>query len=167
MPDSIRGENNFGADHYRPQKYFPELAATYTNLYYCCNTCNSFKSSHWPGKGKSQPHLIPNPCDDEMFKHLRFKRESVEAKSPAGNFAKDLLDLNDPDILQFRETILVAIDAIAKQQMDLNRMARNVQLKRSKGLLTVAEADMALAKVSEKIEETTRSLLRLGGEVPV
>lgn len=134
MPDGLRGAEGFGVDHYRPKKYFPELLKHYDNLYYCCNPCNRRKTSFWPSDPQSA-QFIPNPCEHIMFAHLQFKDELIIAKSEAGKFTLEFLDLNDPALVSQRRamqsligicqdqitkygTVIAALDKMRKQQTD-------------------------------------------------
>ena len=99
-PDSVRGYAGFGVDHYRPKHAFPELQTSYANLFYCCNQCNSRKGGYWVEELR-----VPNPCDDEMHLHVRFARAEVQARSRRGTVMLDLLDLNDPDVVQLRKAV--------------------------------------------------------------
>lgn len=103
LPDTVIGEAVFGVDHYRPQKHFPELAGVYSNLFYCCNGCNSRKGDEWPSdEERRRGRVLPNPCDHVMSKHLRFNGTEVETRSEAGVYAEELLMLNDPDSVSYR-----------------------------------------------------------------
>jgi hypothetical protein len=107
LPDGVKGQDNFGVDHYRPRSLFPALARTYSNLFYACNACNSRKKDFWPSsKERRDGRFIPNPCDHVMFQHLRYKGARVEPHSPAGEHTKNLLMLNDEESLQYREFVL-------------------------------------------------------------
>lgn len=107
MPDGPRGKDAFGVDHYRPISLFPELQCAYSNLYYACNACNRRKRDFWPEADQlDRGTLIPNPCDHLMSDHLRFQGPRVAALSPTGQFACDLLDLNDEGEIQYREFLL-------------------------------------------------------------
>lgn len=45
------GIRNFHVEHYKPKSLpaFTSLVNTYTNLFFACSICNSFKSNDWPG----------------------------------------------------------------------------------------------------------------------
>jgi uncharacterized protein (TIGR02646 family) len=107
MPD-VWGAEGFGVDHYRPKAQFPELVSAYDNLFYCCNPCNSRKGSYWPAQAKSK-HFIPNPCDHVMAQHLRYNAGRVETRTKAGEFTRELLDLNAPDAVRRRNLMATAI----------------------------------------------------------
>lgn len=111
MPEGFRGEDAFGVDHYRPRKRFPALLCEYANLFYSCNACNRRKGSFWPdGEEWSQGLFIPNPCDHIMAEHLTFDGTRVEAKTGAGQIALELLRLNDPEDIRYRDFLLRSIE---------------------------------------------------------
>ena len=110
LPDAIKGEETFGADHYRPQRKFPHLSSEYLNLYYACNRCNSNKSDFWPTERElTDGQFVPNPCEHIMFEHLRYKGEIVVSHSSTGTWAIELLDLNEDKIIEFRKIIIATI----------------------------------------------------------
>src|SRR5262249_7167190 len=90
MPDTL-GSAVYEIDHYRPRKQFPELVATWKNLFYACRKCNRRKS-------KFSPRLnlfIPNPCDHQMAVHLQFRGARIRANTDCGAFMIELLQLNE------------------------------------------------------------------------
>lgn len=44
------GIRNFHVEHYRPKTKFIPLTNVYSNLFYVCSICNSFKSDDWPNE---------------------------------------------------------------------------------------------------------------------
>jgi hypothetical protein len=119
MPDTMRGQATYGADHYRPKNRFPHLENDYKNLFYCCNQCNSRKREHWPAPDRITKDFVPNPCDHEMYQHLRYRQAVVESKSDAGKFTIDLLDLNSDNEVAYRENMLHMIDVFEGRQKEL------------------------------------------------
>lgn len=96
MPDTAAPLDSFGVDHYQPKNVFPERRNDYSNLFYCCNTCNRLKGDFWPTETPERKRrFVPNPCDHVMWDHLRFRAVEVTARSDAGKFTLDLLNLND------------------------------------------------------------------------
>ncbi|MGC4062576.1 MAG: HNH endonuclease [Aquabacterium sp.] len=145
-------QDGYGVDHYRPKSLFSDLATDYSNLYYCCNPCNSRKGDYWPNKVDENRLFIPNPCDHEMFRHLRFSGSVVEHRSEAGELAVKLLDLNDPKVIRFRQSITEMVDVFSKKlaQMETTHaklcgIADKGHEKRDELLadIGVLEADMA------------------------
>jgi hypothetical protein len=113
----MKGQDNFGVDHYCPKSLFPELQATYSNLFYACNCCNRRKGRFWPTPNEMRTgEFIPNPCDHVMFDHLRFQSSRVITRSPAGKCAEKKLMFNDDESVKFREFILAMIELTEQQR---------------------------------------------------
>jgi uncharacterized protein (TIGR02646 family) len=131
--DRVKGYETFGVDHYRPKTLYPRLALEYLNLFYACNKCNSLKRDFWPtGPQRKEGVFIPNPCEHIMFDHLRYHVGTVVNASRAGEFTIEQLDLNDPDVIEFRTSFVKTLAFIAAQ-MDASKA-------------TIAEAKKASAK---------------------
>jgi hypothetical protein len=125
-PDTLNNYNNFGVDHYRPKTIFPELINEYSNLFYCCNKCNSLKGHYWPKTGRE--HLfIPNPCDHTMTEHLKFKDDLVYPKTDAGSFTVETLCLNDDKVVSFRQFLIVSKKALISQLYDLESTLKEIE----------------------------------------
>lgn len=164
MPDSMKDYELYGVDHYRPKGTFPALITNYGNLFYACNPCNRRKGEYWPPRGKGTTHFIPNPCDHEMFKHLRFNGALVETKSEPGKVAEDLLDLNDPEAVSYRTFIMHAIETYSTKQAELEKTRQQVEALRSAGSISTADADAALASLQNDLDTVTKNLARLAGQ---
>ena len=162
-PDSMKDYELYGVDHYRPKGRFGLLIATYSNLFYCCNPCNRLKGEYWPPKGKGQTHFIPNPCDHEMFKHLRFNGAVVEAKSLAGWVAEELLDLNDPETVAYRKFVLDLLDTFTAKKATLEQTQVEVAKLRDCGAIPLSDAESALSSIEEKLVQVNANLDRLAG----
>jgi len=127
LPDGLKGDDNFGVDHYRPQSKFPELATTYANLFYACNCCNRRKGAFWPTDVQWQAgQFIPNPCDHTMFDHLRYRSTRVEPRSPAGELAERVLMFNDERSMEYRELVLNVITALEEQKRRVQETIRKI-----------------------------------------
>lgn len=163
MPDSMKDYELYGVDHYRPKSRFRYLLTTYPNLFYCCNPCNRRKGEYWPPRGRANTHFVPNPCDHEMFKHLRFTGAVVEAKSEAGEVAEQLLDLNEPEAVAYRQFILDALDTYAAKKAELEETIAQLTLKRDDGSVSRQAADSALAVLERDLASVDASLARLAG----
>lgn len=133
LPDSYKGQDNFGVDHYKPKNSFPHLKTEYTNLFYSCNCCNRRKGVYWPDTTLLQAkQFIPNPCDHIMFDHLKYKGVIVEEKSVTGLFAIEILDLNDEASIEYRQFLIdilnmctVRIREIEKTIMEIEDRIQN------------------------------------------
>lgn len=127
--DRIKGYDSFGVDHYRPMRLYPSLATEYMNLYYACNRCNTLKRDFWPSLRQYvvEKIFIPNPCEHVMFEHVRYKRGTVSAASPAGEFTIERLDLNDPDAVEFREGLIQVLAALVLEIEAARKTVREVK----------------------------------------
>ena len=56
--EEIGGESIFHLDHFRPQKYFPDLIDAPINLVWACCRCNLLKREHWPALNLSKDETI-------------------------------------------------------------------------------------------------------------
>ena len=160
MPDTW-GPEGFGVDHYRPKKYFPELVTNYSNLYYCCNQCNSRKGSYWPESLKAMGRMIPNPCDHRMHAHLRYSRATVESKTKAGSFTKELLDLNAPDVVKRRELMLNLIQVCETTKMEFKSLEAAIKKKHACGAMSLPEAESAMNELDSSRKKMDDMLFQL------
>lgn len=163
MPSSMRGYGSFGVDHYRPKKHFPQLGVSYGNLYYCCHACNSNKGDYWPSAHLLFTQFIPNPCDHVMFSHLRFNGAVVEEKSKAGAIAREILDLNDPESVSYREFVIGTIELWRQKRADLeSKRAKVARLLRSR-LIPPADAESANNEIDSELQKVDKNLALLSG----
>lgn len=163
--DQCRGVENFGVDHYRPKKHFPHLEAEYLNLYYACNRCNSLKRDYWPSsKQMESGHFIPNPCDHVMFDHLRYRDGEVSDHSVAGKMTVEMLDLNEPNIVQFRRSVVASLERCEREkaklvrEIEIARKALKRQLNREEQQAILSEVDV-LAQLIRDFEGEIRGFL--------
>lgn len=120
LPDTLKGRDSFGVDHYRPEILFPALVGVYINLFYSCPACNTRKSYFWPSDSdRPRGVFIPNPCEHTMAEHLRYHGSQVHPQSLAGLIAYDVLMFNDEESTKYRELLLRAIEYARKLVGDL------------------------------------------------
>ena len=162
MPDTMRGTDAFGVDHYLPKKPREDLTTDYTNLYYCCNACNSRKGDFLPSKTLPKVY-IPNPCDHIMFGHLQFQRERINSKSDAGAFAVELLELNESEVVDFRRLILDSIATFQQQRHDAVQLLEQFARKVASGEIPIDDAEGPMADRDEDITRLDANLARLCG----
>lgn len=148
QPDSSAPNLNFGVDHYRPKGIlrFASLICDYENLYYCCGNCNSRKNNDWPLDEKVGPYVV-NPCDHEMAAHLRFdaKTGMVEARTAYGEHTKELLQLNDDAVVQYR---LGTLTTVRLYSIEIDQLGR--QLKAIAGQLRAGKISQAQYEAEEQ-----------------
>lgn len=144
FPDTVKGYDNFGVEHYRPKSLFPHLRTEYSNLFYCCNTCNRRKGNDWPAVV-----FVPNPDDHVMIDHLRFKKETVEPLTEAGRYACELLQLNDPSLVRTRKALLASLQDLERTIAELDKIEKQIKKAYNKGEISLAERDAELQDVEE------------------
>lgn len=166
QPDSSAPNLNFGADHYRPKSQFSHLYTQYNNLYYCCGQCNSRKNDYWPADIKKDC-LIPNPCDHEMIKHLRFDAKSGEMKeiTREGKFTIDLLQLNDDSLIRYRLAALNIVKLSNKEIKELENLIKETEKQFASGEIDanthseiLSEANQEIFKINQIIEMQSGTL---------
>jgi len=164
MPDTMKDVELYGVEHYKPKVSFPHLITTYSNLFYACNPCNRRKGDYWPSRRQGKTHFVPNPCDHEMFKHLRFVGPRVEARSTAGETACELLDLNDPRAVDYRSFIIDAINTYSTKKQKLEETKLQLQVLRERRSDSVEELENAIASVESDLQTVNQNLKRLTGD---
>lgn len=90
-------ERNFVVEHFRPQRWFPELTTFYANLYYACNRCNDIKSDRWPTAEETELKFgWIDPCESDFADH--FEKEApdgiLQPTTQAGRYTVENLQLN-------------------------------------------------------------------------
>lgn len=165
-----KGYETFGVDHYRPKKHFPTLENEYLNLYYSCNRCNSLKGSYWPTpKQRKLRQFIPNPCENIMFDHLRYRVGNVISMSEAGELTLDLLDLNDPIAVRFREGLIGAIEQISSLLKISTRTIKEIQVRLANASNSSQAGSMTieLNKAKSNLDMLQNILDKLLGKAPL
>ena len=84
-------KNAFEIDHFTPRAIAPELEKKYSNLVYCCYTCNRKKSSKWPTNDKNicndGKKGFVDPASTEYDKHLiRLEDGTIEGVTELGKY---------------------------------------------------------------------------------
>jgi hypothetical protein len=170
QPDTSAPNLNYGVDHYRPKavKRFSHLVANYSNLYYCCGNCNSYKNSYWPQDESKGPFIV-NPCDFDMAKHLRFDSQTgrVEPQTRDGQYTEELLLLNSPDVVEYRKSTLRLVDRYARDIADRHTMVAKIEKMLKSGKLPAVVAVAELAQIHTEIAQLTEDMHRFTGEGPL
>jgi hypothetical protein len=95
-----------------------------------------------------------------MFDHLRFVNEKIAAHSPAGEFALELLMLNDDEWLGFRGIARAGLSAVQKQLSDARILLPEVE-KRIDSASPAEKATLEGQRDSLR-QEIARLLVNLG-----
>lgn len=144
-PDTVGRSPLFHVDHYRPKWLFEPLTTSYSNLFYCCAKCNVRKGRYWPHGPTASSPVIPNPCDSIMFTHMRFVGGVVEGRTPAGIFTVEKLDLNEPEVVKFRDATFRVIGLLKSRLAEIDSKLEKLRKKTRKGELTQGESARAEA----------------------
>jgi hypothetical protein len=154
VPDGLKGYEGFGVDHYLPASRFPALAVAWSNLFYACNVCNTWKSDFL----STPERFLPNPCEHRMADHLQYRGAEVETFTAHGEWLVDLLHLDERRRL--REFILAALARFLRARIELL------------GDLTVLEARIETTRSTEErssleaaIQETDQELVRVDRQI--
>jgi hypothetical protein len=166
LPDGMKGYEAFGVEHYRPKSVFPGLVAEYSNLFYACNVCNTWKGNYWPGTSqRRRGAFFPNPCDHEMSAHLRFKGATPVAVSPTGTFTIETLGLDDEDAEAYREFVLGTIAMVNEKRGEVQRLIGQLRgkQKRTRDPAVSAALQAAISRWSAEEKKLAARLIRLRG----
>jgi hypothetical protein len=115
------GLRNFHVEHYRPKKRFAELTNTFSNLFYCCAICNSFKGDDWPNEPSENlsNNAYPDPSLIDYAEFLSVDDVGrVRSALGSGKYVIERLNLNRAQLqmmrrfIALREQISVLMDQI-------------------------------------------------------
>ena len=168
QPDTSAPNLNFGVDHYRPKSKFPDLSCVYENLYYCCGTCNTYKSNYWPLIESSSRYIV-NPCDFNMSEHLVFDKSSgvVNHKTDSGKFMVEALGLNTPDVVGYRLNTLMIVGRFRSELATAQAQRSRLQTAMRNGKLSEDVFRERIGMVENRIADVRRLLDDQTGTKPV
>lgn len=116
----LGGEEGMRVDHFCSQRWHPKRVLDWSNLYYSCDKCNTFKSDHPRPAEVSAGERFVDCCVEDPDLHFRMtqdrKRRSwciVLPLSAPARYTVDTLRFNKRRFL--RETWRSIDDAIAKE----------------------------------------------------
>lgn len=102
--ESEAGAIRFTIDHYEPQKKRTDLVNEYSNLLWCCDTCNTRKGERSPPpEARKAGKRFFRPDQDLRRDHFERREIWVEPKSEVGKFTITMLDLNRAGLKRIRE----------------------------------------------------------------
>jgi len=149
----------YAVEHYRPRKKFPELELDWSNLFYACAKCNSYKGNYWPLDNEP---FFPNPCDDVMADQVWYRDGVLEARTPAGQLMCDSLWLNVADLVEYRRWHAKTIIATTKELKALRRLIKKAQ-KTARANPTNLEDQADLQNLEATADTLEKNLRRLQG----
>lgn len=112
--NSFGGIRNFHVEHYKPKAAdkFPKLEHEYSNLFFACSICNSFKSDDWKNEPNKEldNEAFPDPSkinySDFLFIDSQF---NVDSKFFTGKYIINKLYLNRPQLILERKNFYLHI----------------------------------------------------------
>jgi uncharacterized protein (TIGR02646 family) len=95
------GERNFHVEHFRPKSKFSELENEYSNLFYACGICNSFKGNDWPSEPsetfEAPAYIDPSAVDYNTV--FRVVNNLVQGSLTSPIYMIERLYLNRPQLI--------------------------------------------------------------------
>lgn len=168
-PDGLDPQTaHFHVEHYRPKQVFPAQELDYDNLYYACGNCNGRKGTFWPTDADlANGRWVANPCEHVMIDHLKFDRLEVQARSKAGTFMVERLDLNMSEAVSFRSFVLSSVrDNLRRRNRCRNTLTKLVAKRDSSNApIEILRLSGDIAKVAAEVDSSEGFLRRLLGGV--
>jgi hypothetical protein len=156
ISDGLKGYESFGVDHYLPKSRFPALRASWSNLFYACNVCNT-----WKGESVSTPErFLPNPCTHQMADHLQYRGADVESYTPHGDWLIELLHLEARRDL--RQLILSALGQFLTTRKELLQDLTDYEAR-----LDQTPCDEERSALETAVRQTTEELERLDRNIEI
>ena len=126
------GIRNFHVEHFKPQSKFHTLKNEYSNLFYACGVCNSFKSDDWPGDlavgDLSKPgYPCPAEVDYSNFLHVDERTGEVHGDDVTGRYLVERLHLNRAHVVALR-AITALLERIKNFQAKIDAMVERDEI---------------------------------------
>jgi len=107
IPESLLGGiRNFHVEHYRPKSKFSNLENDYSNLFYACPICNTFKSNDWPSEPVEDHSVASYPNPSEVDYNTLFESDTqkglIKGKNVAAKYIQEKMFLNRPQLITER-----------------------------------------------------------------
>lgn len=99
------GSRHFAVDHFQPKSDVPSLLSVYTNLYYACDSCNGYKSAHWPMQWELDLGFrFFDACVDWAKDHFSLQNDGkLLTKSKCGEYTVLRVRLNRKPLVDLRQ----------------------------------------------------------------
>ncbi len=100
--DRLGGEEGMTVDHFKPERWYPKLRLSWSNLYYACSVCNSHYKKDYPKPNEeAEGKRFVDPCIEDPDSHFRLVPDlatgdlcRVHPLSPAAEYSVFRLKLN-------------------------------------------------------------------------
>lgn len=101
-----------------------------------------------------------------MFEHLRYVEATVTGRSDAGKVAIELLDLNAPETVEYRETMIHLIELQEAEIGKLRSMIQKLDARKTAGAITEEQYIASRQKIDNHLAKATAALGLLDGTIP-
>lgn len=100
-----------------------------------------------------------------MFEHMRYRDGEVVSVSAAGEWSIELLDLNDPDSIDFRSALIKVIDTYVSRMKITEKAIKDGRRQQAKASSQADKDKMekGLIKLEQNYNEMTEALDKLIG----
>jgi hypothetical protein len=141
-------------DHFRPKSIFPHLRGEYSNLYYCCGECNTYKNAKWPTQDQLDVgESFVDVCEHEWDDHLETRSDVTTGKTPIGRFTAEQIRLNRHKLTARNRSLRIQE---AKISADLARL-NDIRQRLGSGMDTDTARD--LIELERSLQADLRALL--------
>lgn len=110
---SFGGERNFHVEHYKPKSknQFKSLKNVFSNLFYACAICNTFKGDAWPATINADASKVgfldPSLVDYSDFFQVNHSTGLISSTYPAGTYMIFQIYLNRPQLILERRLAML------------------------------------------------------------
>jgi len=159
------GERNFHVEHFRPKSKFSHLENEFSNLFYACSICNSFKGSDWPAEPCDElsvaSYVDPSLVDYNLI--FSVIDNYVSAGSPSAMYMIERLYLNRPQLIMDRrlKNCHEKIEALKAKIYEMREMFEHLHDKQRK-----SDVSDVLVRLSILLVDTLSSLSAVNAEKP-
>ena len=158
------GYRNFHVEHFKPKSRFPNLELDYSNLFYACAVCNSFKLNDWPSDAEdvgAACYVDPSKVDYATLFHVDELRGVLSASSVAAVYIEHRLHLNRPQLLiarRYRHLLrrLSALSPELRQGLAGPRATKARAVRAAKLLAKIVDAQVRMTQARPYAEEDLR-----------
>lgn len=120
---SMGGIRNFHVEHYRPKSRFPDLENRFTNLFYACPICNTFKGNDWPTEPTLEVRCYPDPStnDYDLLFTIKSPSGEIEGNVIASRYMVEKIYLNRGQLILERR-LHILLEKEKALRIDINQL---------------------------------------------
>lgn len=145
---------SMSVDHFRPKSLSPHLRVDYTNLYYCCGECNTYKSNKWPSQEQLDEGLcFVDVCVHEWKDHFEVQSDVMTGITSIGRFTAEQVRLNRRKLTARNRTLRMRVARIGDE------LARVDGIRRRFGTGIDTESARDLDELEHRLQGDLRAVL--------